>query len=96
MRVSVDGGQRLRRRNLGVPGDISAAAIWMVAAGSVSGSRIVIEGVGLNPTRAGIIDVVRGWGRRSPVEPDGGGTLQRASVSHRQPDRGIPGASGRP
>jgi 3-phosphoshikimate 1-carboxyvinyltransferase len=72
LRVSVAGGQRLAARTLGVPGDISAAAFWMVAAGSVSGSRIVIEGVGLNPTRTGIIDVVRRMGASVTVEPDGG------------------------
>jgi 3-phosphoshikimate 1-carboxyvinyltransferase len=72
LRVSVIGGQRLAARTLGVPGDISAAAFWMVAAGSVSGSRIVIEGVGLNPTRTGIIDVVRRMGASVTVEPDGG------------------------
>ena len=68
LRVSVTGGQRLTARTLGVPGDISAAAFWMVAAGSVSGSRIVIEGVGLNPTRTGIIDVVRRIGFAVRVE----------------------------
>jgi 3-phosphoshikimate 1-carboxyvinyltransferase len=72
LKVSVDGGQRLAAQGLGVPGDISAAAFWMVAAGSVSGSRIVIEGVGLNPTRSGIIDVVRRMGALVTVEPDGG------------------------
>jgi len=72
LRVSVAGGQRLAARHLGVPGDISAAAFWMVAAGSVSGSRIVIHGVGLNPTRSGIIDVVRRMGASVTVEPDGG------------------------
>jgi 3-phosphoshikimate 1-carboxyvinyltransferase len=72
LRVSVKGGQHLAARTLGVPGDISAAAFWMVAAGSVSGSRIVIDGVGLNPTRTGIIDVVRRMGASVTVEPDGG------------------------
>jgi 3-phosphoshikimate 1-carboxyvinyltransferase len=72
LRVSLTGGQRLAARSLGVPGDISAAAFWMVAAGSVSGSRVVIEGVGLNPTRTGIIDVVRRMGASVTVEPDGG------------------------
>ena len=72
LKVSVAGGQRLAAQRLGVPGDISAAAFWMVAGGSVSGSRIVIEGVGLNPTRTGIIDVVRRMGASVTVEPDGG------------------------
>jgi 3-phosphoshikimate 1-carboxyvinyltransferase len=79
LRVSVAGGQRLGARTLGVPGDISAAAFWMVAAGSVSGSRVVIEAVGLNPTRTGIIDVVRRMGASVTVEPDGG-TDSSASV----------------
>jgi 3-phosphoshikimate 1-carboxyvinyltransferase len=72
LRASVAGGQRLAARTLGVPGDISAAGFWMVAAGSVSGGRVVIEGVGLNPTRTGIIDVVRRMGASVTVEPDGG------------------------
>jgi 3-phosphoshikimate 1-carboxyvinyltransferase len=79
LRVSLTGGQRLQGRALGVPGDISAAAFWMVAGGSVSGSRVVIEGVGLNPTRTGIIDVVRRMGASVTVEPDGG-TDPAASV----------------
>jgi 3-phosphoshikimate 1-carboxyvinyltransferase len=79
LRVRLTGGQRLAARTLGVPGDISAAAFWMVAAGSVSGSRVVIEGVGLNPTRTGIIDVVRRMGASVTVEPDGG-TDPAASV----------------
>jgi 3-phosphoshikimate 1-carboxyvinyltransferase len=79
LRVSIAGGQRLAARRLGVPGDISAAAFWMVAGGSVSGARIVIDGVGLNPTRTGIIDVVRRMGASVTVEPDGG-TDPSASV----------------
>jgi 3-phosphoshikimate 1-carboxyvinyltransferase len=71
-RVSIDGGQRLTARTLGVPGDISSAAFWMVAGSSISGSEIVIEGVGLNPTRTGIVDVVRRMGAAVDVAPDGG------------------------
>ncbi len=48
--------------SLCVPGDISAAAFWMVAGLIVPGSELLIEGVGLNPTRTGIIDVVRALG----------------------------------
>ncbi len=60
--VSVRGGQRLTARNLDVPGDISSAAFWMVAAASLPGSEIVIESVGVNPTRTGVIDVLRRMG----------------------------------
>jgi len=72
LRVSVAGGQRLSARNLGVPGDISAAAFWMVAGGSVPGSEIVIHGVGLNPSRIGIVDVVRRMGAAVDVSTEGG------------------------
>jgi 3-phosphoshikimate 1-carboxyvinyltransferase len=60
--VSVKGGQRLTAQALEVPGDISSAAFWMVAAASLPGSEIVIESVGVNPTRMGIIDVLRRMG----------------------------------
>ncbi len=44
---------------ISIPGDISSAAFFMVAASIVPGSEIVIRNVGLNPTRTGIIDVLR-------------------------------------
>jgi 3-phosphoshikimate 1-carboxyvinyltransferase len=66
--VSVRGGQRLAARNLEVPGDISSAAFWMVAAASLAGSEIVIGSVGVNPTRTGIIDVLRRMGADVVVE----------------------------
>ena len=66
--VSVKGGQRLSGRNLEVPGDISSAAFWMVAAASLPGSDIVIRSVGVNPTRTGIIDVLRRMGADLKVE----------------------------
>ena len=66
--VSVAGGQRLSGRVVRVPGDISAAAFWMVAAAALPGSDITIAQVGLNPTRTGIIDVVRRFG--ADVEVD--------------------------
>jgi 3-phosphoshikimate 1-carboxyvinyltransferase len=69
--VSVRGGQRLGRRSVEVPGDISSAAFWMVAAASLSGSEIVIASVGVNPTRTGIIDVLRRMGADVHVETSG-------------------------
>ena len=66
--VAIRGGQRPRAAALEVPGDISSAAFWMVAAASLSGSEIVIEGVGLNPTRTGIIDVLRRMGAAVDVD----------------------------
>ena len=60
--VSVRGGQRLAGRELTVPGDISSAAFWMVAAAALPGSEVALEHVGLNPTRTGIVDVLRRMG----------------------------------
>jgi len=69
--VSVAGGQRLIGQALDVPGDISSAAFWMCAAASLSGSEIVIDHVGLNPTRTGIIDILRRFGAEVALDDDG-------------------------
>jgi 3-phosphoshikimate 1-carboxyvinyltransferase len=66
--VAVRGGQRLAARIVNVPGDISSAAFWMVAAASLPGSEITLEEVGLNPTRTGIVDVIRRFGADVEVE----------------------------
>jgi 3-phosphoshikimate 1-carboxyvinyltransferase len=71
--VSVAGGQRLRGRDLMVPGDLSSAAFWMVAASALSGSEVTIEEVGLNPTRAGILDILRRLGAHVDVVETQGG-----------------------
>lgn len=60
--VGIQGGQRLVGGVHRVPGDISSAAFWMVAAAALPGSEIALEQVGLNPTRTGIIDVLRRMG----------------------------------
>jgi 3-phosphoshikimate 1-carboxyvinyltransferase len=70
--VSVRGGQRLAGRELVVPGDISAAAFWMVAAAALPDSEVVLEHVGVNPTRTGIIDVLRRMGAEIQVAPADG------------------------
>jgi 3-phosphoshikimate 1-carboxyvinyltransferase len=60
--VAVRGGQRLIGGVFHVPGDISSAAFWMVAAAALPGSDITIEHVGLNPTRTGILDILKRMG----------------------------------
>jgi 3-phosphoshikimate 1-carboxyvinyltransferase len=60
--IAIAGGQRLEPRTVRVPGDISSAAFWMVAAAALPGSEVVVEGVGLNPTRTGILDILRRFG----------------------------------
>lgn len=63
-RVTLEGPQRLESRDFTVPGDISSAAFWLVAAAAQPGSRLLIKQVGLNPTRTGVIDVLIRMGAR--------------------------------
>ncbi len=56
--ISVYGGQKVRSRDLVVPGDVSSAAFWIVAAACVPGSRLLVTNVGLNPTRTALLDVL--------------------------------------
>jgi 3-phosphoshikimate 1-carboxyvinyltransferase len=61
--VRVRGGQQLvSPGHIQVPGDISSAAFLLVAAAIVPGSHLLIKHVGMNPTRTGIIDVLRDMG----------------------------------
>jgi 3-phosphoshikimate 1-carboxyvinyltransferase len=61
-RVSVRGWAELRPQTLVVPGDPSSAAFPLVAALLVPGSDVLIEGVGLNPTRDGLVRVLQEMG----------------------------------
>lgn len=56
--ISIYGGQVPESRDFHVPGDISSAAFWLVAAAIQPGSELIIKGVGLNPTRTGILKVL--------------------------------------
>ncbi len=60
--VSLNGPQKLSHREVRIPGDLSSAAFFMVAAAAIPGSNIVIRGVGCNTTRSGVIDVLRSMG----------------------------------
>ena len=57
--ISLEGPQQLSARDVEVPGDLSSAAFYLVAAASIPGSDLLIHGVGCNPTRSGVIDVLR-------------------------------------
>lgn len=58
LNISIHGGQRPEAKDIIVPGDISSAAFWMVAAAAIPDSQIMIRNVGLNPTRTGVIGVL--------------------------------------
>jgi 3-phosphoshikimate 1-carboxyvinyltransferase len=57
--VKIRGGRELQAQEIVVPGDISSAAFFMVAGLIVPDSELLIRGVGVNPTRTGIIDILR-------------------------------------
>ncbi len=70
-KISIEGGVYPKAKNLFVPGDISSAAFLIVAALITDDSEIVIEDVGLNPTRAGFIDVLLEMGANIEVRKKG-------------------------
>ncbi|MBS1871805.1 MAG: 3-phosphoshikimate 1-carboxyvinyltransferase [Acidobacteria bacterium] len=66
--ITLEGRPKLTGRKLTVPGDLSSAAFFIVAALIVPGSTLVIHGVGLNPTRAGLLDVLAAMGAQVQVQ----------------------------
>lgn len=69
--ITVSGGQTPKARDLRVPGDISSAAFWLVAAAAVPGANLRINNVGLNPTRTAILDVLIRMGAQITITPVG-------------------------
>jgi 3-phosphoshikimate 1-carboxyvinyltransferase len=65
--ASVERAERLELGELEIPGDFSSAAPFIVAATLLAGSELVIQGVGLNPRRTGLIDVLARMGARIAV-----------------------------
>ncbi len=60
--ITIKGEAELKPQVIDVPGDPSSAAFFIVAALVTPGSEVVIENVGLNPTRAGLVEVLRQMG----------------------------------
>ena len=60
--VTVEGGQRFKGTDVYVPGDISSAAFFLVAAAIIQNAEVTLKNVGLNPTRTGILDVMKEMG----------------------------------
>jgi 3-phosphoshikimate 1-carboxyvinyltransferase len=65
--VSIAGGQQLHGVNAVVPGDISSAAFFLCAAALFPDSGLLLDNLGLNPTRATLLDVLAGLGARTSV-----------------------------
>ncbi|HEY7792122.1 MAG TPA: 3-phosphoshikimate 1-carboxyvinyltransferase [Vicinamibacterales bacterium] len=95
--ITVHAASMVSPRPLTIPGDLSSAVFWMVAAAGLPGSEIDIEGVGLNPTRTAVLDVLRRFGAEIHVDEDHvtagepigrirvrGGTLRPVSLDERE------------
>ena len=67
LRVGV-GPSELTAVDVSVPGDVSSAAFWMVAAACHPNARIKLQSVGMNPTRDGVIRVLQAMGARMAIE----------------------------
>ncbi len=63
-RVCLAGGGKLTAAAIEVPADISSAAFFMVGAAIAAGSEITLQGIGVNPTRIGIVNLLRQMGAR--------------------------------
>jgi 3-phosphoshikimate 1-carboxyvinyltransferase len=61
-RLRIRGGQKLHATNLTVPGDMSSAAFFLCAALLFEDSNLVLDGLGMNPTRATLLDVISAMG----------------------------------
>ncbi|MGI9227535.1 MAG: 3-phosphoshikimate 1-carboxyvinyltransferase [Gammaproteobacteria bacterium] len=75
--ICLEGGGKLKASSINIPGDISSAAFFIVGALISQSSKLVIENVGINPTRDGVIEILRLMGasiniintRQSGFEP---------------------------
>ncbi len=57
--AKVESGHKLSATHIEVPADISSAAFFLVAASIAEGSELVLQHVGINPTRVGVIEILR-------------------------------------
>ena len=89
--VTLRGGQTLRGTAINVPGDISSAAFFVVAGCLAAKSGLTVRGVGVNPTRTGLIDMLRLMGADIEVRPlTGTGSEPIADITVRAtPLRGV-------
>jgi 3-phosphoshikimate 1-carboxyvinyltransferase len=81
--VTLEPGQVLRSIDVNVPGDLSSAAFLLVAASLVPGSEIAVDGVGVNPTRAGLLEVLQAMGAEVTLHDEqtlGGEPVARLAV----------------
>jgi 3-phosphoshikimate 1-carboxyvinyltransferase len=92
--ISIAGGQKLHAIEAAVPGDISSAAFFLCAAMLFPDANLVLDGLGMNPTRAALLDVLTGFGGKFNVlnlEEKNGELV--GTVSARSSASGLTGAT---
>jgi 3-phosphoshikimate 1-carboxyvinyltransferase len=67
--ISLEGGSIVEALSERVPGDVSAAAFWLVAASIHPNAELTVRDVGVNPTRRAVIDILRAMGARIEERP---------------------------
>ncbi|WP_407642046.1 3-phosphoshikimate 1-carboxyvinyltransferase [Cytobacillus massiliigabonensis] len=86
--IRIKGGQKLTGTSIHVPGDISSAAFFLAAGAIIPESEIKLTNVGLNPTRTGIIDIMKDMGANITItqnienefEPSGDICIQSSAL----------------
>ena len=88
--VTVFGDQVPESRDFGIPGDISSAAFWLVAAAAQRRGHLLIRDVGLNHTRTALLGVLLRMGAqvREAIERHRSGRTARNCRGHRFPAQG--------
>ena len=90
-RVTVQGGAALVAADVRVPGDFSAAAFFLAAAAMTPGAQVTARGVNLNPTRTGLLDVLRAMGAAVDIAGERSAAGEPAGdVTVRGPERLLP------
>jgi 3-phosphoshikimate 1-carboxyvinyltransferase len=72
--IEIEGGASLSPGRFEIPGDISSAAFFIGAAAFLAGSELVVENVGLNPTRAAFLDALTAMGADIEIEARSNGS----------------------
>jgi 3-phosphoshikimate 1-carboxyvinyltransferase len=87
--VSMEGGGRVQAIDERVPGDVSAAAFWLVAAAIHPDAELTLRDVGVNPTRRAVIDVLREMGADIEERPVEAGGERAADVGEPRADLAV-------
>lgn len=78
--LTIEGGQQASAVDVDVPGDVSSAAFWMIAAAIHPDADLTLRNVGINPTRAGLLAVLQRMQADIEVEEIGGGPEPVADI----------------